>query len=195
MTDREVNVFTSVPATLDPDLLNILTAATALFGSSTATDEQKFRLLDLQRGLWSVQAQRDCCRSTTGYQQALIAAAEGQLAIMREVNERDKVPVEHPTPLERVAASVEAIAAKVGTAPSPAPSPAPAPPPPPDPPAPPPPPPSGYDDALARALLIRIAPVATGTQAIIARVQDALAALDHLRAAAGSVPPPVDPVR
>lgn len=191
----------SLPPALDADLAALLAEVIALAGSDPAVSVQ----LDRRRitaQLHSVQAQRNSTAATLDYTQRAIAAQLEQLAIMRQMNERDAAPVEHPTPLERIAAGVEAIVAKLGAT-VPPPPPPPAPPPPSEPPAPspvpnPPPPPvpvpapppsGGYDMALMERIVLRVAPYVTGRDAMTQRALDVLAAIEYFRTA----PPPPGP--
>lgn len=123
------------------------------------------------------------------------AASAEHLQLLRDQAERDSKPIERPTPLERIAASVEAIAAKLGAEPMPAPPPGG--PPPTDPPAPNPTPvpapmpPVCRDRELVRRVAIALAPSTFGAEKLRERVQEVL---DVIAQFSGEpVPVPVPP--
>lgn len=173
---------------LDADLAALLAEVQQIGGASTETTTR----LDVRRitaQIFGVQNGRD---------QARISDQYGRMIANEITRQANEPPPERPTPMERVAAAVEAIAAKLGAAvpPPPAPEPpappppseppAPAPPPEPPPPAPTPAPPptGGYDMAVMERIVLRVAPYVTGRDAMIQRALDVLAAIEHFRTAA-----------
>lgn len=191
MSDVVVGSTLGAPPPLDADLAAMLAELQAIADSSK-DEHVKVCARQAMLMVYSTQENRF----------SRVATLE-QLEILRQYAARELLPVQHPTPMERIAEAVEKIEAKLsGTPTDPAPPP-PAPPPvpnPSDPPAPSPvpvpapaPPPIGVDQALLQQVVLALAPSTFGAEKLRERTQEVLDVIAWFGSPApvqGPVPPP-----